>query len=112
MSEKKAGANAGAVVDDLRDDLTHTRKDLGDTMSTLSEKADVKERVADTTHQVGESVRRRPGSWAAAAAGVLAGAAAIATLRWRKARQAPKSRAERAWHGVTKRVRKAAARVR
>jgi len=126
MSGKKAGANAGAVVDELRDDITHTRAKLGDTMETLSDKTDVKGRVTDTTQQVGESVRRRPGTWAAAVAGLLAGTAAVAVVRWRKARQAPKSRAQRAWlqmkgqaqqlKGQTVKaagqVRKAAARVR
>lgn len=91
MIGKKAGADAGTVVDDLRDDIDDMTREVG-----------------DMTREVGKPMRRWPGSWAAAVAGVLAGTAAVATLRWRKARRTPKSRAERAWREVRNRVRKAA----
>jgi len=112
MTGKKTGADAGTVVDDLRNNAMRTREDLASTTAALAAKADVKERVADTTREVGKSMRRRPGSWAAAVAGILAGTAAVATLRWRKAHRTPKSRAERAWQEVRNRVRKAARAVR
>jgi hypothetical protein len=97
MGGKNSGVNA---VDDLRESTRHTREDLSDTMTALRDKADLR-----------TSTGRRAGGWAAAALGVLAGVAAILTMRWRKARKTPKSRAERAWREVKSRVRKTAARV-
>jgi hypothetical protein len=97
MSGKNSGVNA---VDDLRESTRNTREDLSDTMTALREKADL-----------GTSTARRAGGWTAAALGVLAGVAAIVTLRWRKQRKTPKSRAERAWRDVKSRVRKTAARM-
>src|SRR5690242_18749260 len=97
MSSKKSGVNA---VDDLRESTRNTREDLSDTVTALRDKAVLR------TYQA-----RRAGGWAAAALGVLAGVAAIATLRWRKQRNTPKSRAERAWRDVKSRVRKTAARM-
>jgi hypothetical protein len=88
-------------------------------MDALTDKTNVNTRVNDLTGQPDLEVRRRAGWWATALAGLLAGAAAIGALRWRKARQTPKSRAQRAWlgvqrqaHGVQRQVRKAAARMR
>jgi hypothetical protein len=93
MSGKKPG---GMSVDDVRDDIHNSRRDLSDTMAALSEKS---------------SGRARAG-WLAAAAGLLAGAAAVGTLRRRKARKTPKSRAQRAWRQMKTQVRKTADRVR
>jgi hypothetical protein len=96
MTGKKSGANA---VDDLRRATQDTREDLGDTVTTLRDRAETK-----------SSTARKAGGWAGAALGVLAGAAAFVVLRWRKARNTPKSRAERAWRDVKSRARKAKAR--
>jgi len=87
MSGKKSGANA---VDDLRQDIRNTRGDLGDTVRTLHEK----------TTSVTASTGRRAAGWGGAFLGVLAGAAAIGAMRWRKARKSPKGRAQRAWRGL------------
>jgi len=94
MSGKKSGVNA---VDELRESARDTREDLTDTVTQLRAKA--------------ATNGRRAGGWTAAALGVLAGVAAIVTLRWRKARNTPKSRTERAWREVKTRVRKTAARM-
>jgi hypothetical protein len=96
MSGKKSGVNA---VDDLRDSTRMGREDLADTAMALREKTELK-----------GSTARKAGGWAGAALGVLAGAAALVALRWRKTRNTPKSRAERAWREVKSRARKTAAR--
>ena len=94
---KKSGTNA---VDDLRQDIRSTRGDLGDTVTTLREKTGVS-----------ASTGRKAAGWGGAFLGVLAGAAAIGAMRWRKARKSPKSRAQRAWREVRSRARKTAARL-
>ena len=94
---KKSGTNA---VDDLRQDIRGTRGDLGDTVTTLREKTGVS-----------ASTGRKAAGWGGAFLGVLAGAAAIGAMRWRKARKSPKSRAQRAWREVRSRDRKTAARL-
>jgi hypothetical protein len=96
MSGKKSGVNA---VDDLRESARTGREDLGETAAALREKTELK-----------GSTARKAGGWAGALLGVLAGAAALFALRWRKARNTPKSRAERAWREVKSRARKTAAR--
>jgi hypothetical protein len=93
---KKSGANA---VDDLRRATYETREDLGDTVTSLRERAGMK-----------SSTARKAGGWAGAALGVLAGATALAVMRWRKARNTPKSRAQRAWRDAKSRVRKTTSR--
>ncbi len=107
MSAKRNGADSGAAVDELRDDIAQTRADLGGTVGALAEKTDVKkqarkakERAAD---QMGESARRHPVRWGGIVAGLLAAVAAIGALRWRQSRR-PKNRAERVWHDVKSRA--------
>ncbi len=94
---KKSGANA---VDDLRDSTRHTREDLGDTVTALRRKADLKMPKA-----------RKAGGWAGAVLGVVAGATALGVLRWRQNRNKPRNRAERMWRDMKGRVRKTAARL-
>src|SRR2546430_15372234 len=94
---KKSGTNA---VDDLRQDIRGTRGDLGDTVTTLREKTGVS-----------ASTGRKAAGWGGAFLGVLAGAAAIGAMRRRKARQAPKSRAQRGSRGGGRPARKTAARA-
>jgi hypothetical protein len=96
MSGKKSGANA---VDDLRRSTQDTRTDLGETVTALRDRAGMT-----------SSTVRRAGGWAGAGLGVLAGAVALVVLRWRKSRNTPKSRAQRAWRGMKSRVRKTTAR--
>ena len=76
-----------ATVDELRDDLTRTRSDLGGTVSELAERTDTTTR---------KSIRWGGGILA----GLVAAAAAIGTLRWRQSRNKPKNRAERVWRDV------------
>jgi len=118
MSDKKAGANASVAVDDLRDDIAATREELGQTAGALADKADVKAKARqvkargqEAAEQVGESARRHPMRWGTVVAGILAGIAAIGAMRWRKARQTPKSRAKRAWRDAKSRVREAKGRL-
>ena len=75
-----------ATVDELRDDLTRTRSDLGGTVSELAERTDTTTR---------KSIRWGGGILA----GLVAAAAAIGALRWRQSRK-PKNRAERVWRDV------------
>ena len=79
-----SGKNARVAVDDLRDDIATTRQGLGETAGALADKADGKSRAG----KVG---------FGTIVAGVVAAAAAIGALRWRKSRQTPKSRAKRMW---------------
>jgi hypothetical protein len=81
---------------DLKADAEHTREDLGGTVSTLADKVDVKARTGKAAH--------KPGVWATAAAAAVAAGAAVGAMKWRKARQTPKSRAKRAWKRVTDRL--------
>ncbi len=92
MGEKKAGVNAGDIAEDVR----HTRTDLGQTMDALAENSHTKRRAG----------------LAAAATGLLAGVAAVGAMRWHKARQKPRGRAERAWRGMKRQVRRTTARIR
>jgi hypothetical protein len=71
---------SGTAVDEGRHNLAETREEL----SGFAE----------------EHGHRRPIRWAGLAAAAVAAVAAIGTLRWRRSRQQPKSRMERAWHGV------------
>jgi len=76
MSSKKSG---GVAVDELRDDINKTRTDLGETTEALAGK----------TRSAGKV------SLGAIVAGIVAAAAAIGAMRWRKSRQTPKNRAKR-----------------
>jgi len=78
-------AEKNAAVDELRDDLTRTREDLGGTVGELAERTD--------------ATTRRAVRWGG---GIVAGlaAAAIGVLRWRQSRNKPKNRAERMWRDV------------
>lgn len=73
-----------ASIDEIQADIAKTRQELGETVSALADKADVKAqvqaKVADTkqiaverAHTVQETVRRNPGL----DAGVLLGLAAV-----------------------------------
>jgi ElaB/YqjD/DUF883 family membrane-anchored ribosome-binding protein len=116
----KNGTKIGTdnLVGDLGGDIAETREILGDQAEALAEKADVKTRTRDAVRaaavqtreggqqaveRVDGSVRRHPAWWASFGAGVVAAAAAAGALRWRQARRTPRSRAARAWHGVTDR---------
>jgi ElaB/YqjD/DUF883 family membrane-anchored ribosome-binding protein len=95
MTEYKT-VDGAPDVDALRDEIRHTRAELGETVQALAAKADVKARmkesaahtrervresaahraaqVRESLHEATESARRRPAPWlaaAAAAAGVL-----------------------------------------
>jgi hypothetical protein len=70
-------------VEALREEIRHTRADLGETVQALAAKADVKarmkesaahtkDRVRESLHEAVESVRRRPAPWLAAAAAAAA----------------------------------------
>jgi len=77
MSSKKSGV----AVDELRDDINKTRAELGDTTEALAGK----------TRSAGKM------SLGDIVAGIVAAAAAIGAMRWRKSRQTPKNRAKRMW---------------
>ena len=81
MSGKKAGADAGVAVDDLRGDIAATRHQLSETTGELADRTATKSKVG-----LGTIV-----------AGAIAAAAAFGALRWRKSRQQPKNRAKRMW---------------
>jgi Protein of unknown function (DUF3618) len=106
-SSKKNGVGSGVAVDDVRDDVARTRADLSGTVGALADKADVKTRAKNRAKEAaddfGDSARRHPVRWGGLVAGLVAAAAAIGALRWRRSRT-PKSRAERLWHGVTERT--------
>jgi Protein of unknown function (DUF3618) len=88
MSAKGAGSKAGAAMDDMRADIASTRTELGDTVDTLADKTRTK---------------ARPGLWATVGTGLVAAAAAVGVMRWRRQRRTPQSRAKRMWHKVTDR---------
>ena len=88
---------------DLRDDITQTRGDLGGTVGALADKADLKKRARkakqdaqDNVEQLTESAQRHPMRWGSLVAGVAAAIAAVGALQWRRSRR-PKNRAERMW---------------
>jgi Protein of unknown function (DUF3618) len=84
-------ADKNAAVDELRDDITRTREDLGGTVSELAERTD--------------TTTRRSLRWGGGiVAGLAAAAAAIGVLRWRQSRNKPKNRAERMWRDVKSRA--------
>jgi hypothetical protein len=94
MGSKKTG---GVAVDELRDDINRTRADLGDTTEALAGK----------TKSAGKTAGKM--SLGALMAGLVAAAATIGAMRWRKSRQTPKNRAKRMWKdakGKAKDVRK------
>jgi ElaB/YqjD/DUF883 family membrane-anchored ribosome-binding protein len=108
-------APASGDTDAIRTDIERTREDLGDTVSALADKADVKsrakgavadakDRVQETAHaateqaaakasEVTETVRRRPTPIAAAASGLLAAVGTVLFVRRRRA----KARARKHW---------------
>jgi hypothetical protein len=71
---------SGTAVDEGRHNLAET----GEELSGFSE----------------EHGHQHPVRWAGLAAAVAAAIAAIGALRWRRSRQQPKSRMERAWRDV------------
>jgi ElaB/YqjD/DUF883 family membrane-anchored ribosome-binding protein len=112
----KNGTKLGTdnLVGGLRDDVAETRDALGDTVTDLAQKADVKTRTRETvqdlaaqtregSEQAVESVRRHPARWASIGVGAVAAAAAVGALKWRQARRTPRGRVERAWRGLTDR---------
>jgi ElaB/YqjD/DUF883 family membrane-anchored ribosome-binding protein len=89
------GPDAG--INDIQDDIEHTRKELGDTVEALTAKLDVKERtkekVAETKDRIvhkADTLRHtatdNPKRTVPVAAGVLIGALAVAILVWRRRR--------------------------
>jgi ElaB/YqjD/DUF883 family membrane-anchored ribosome-binding protein len=131
MSSKQTTSSGDRSVDALRADITDTRTDLDGTVRALADKADVTGRakasaqqaattVRDTTRhaavqvrdtaedtvvKANESVRRQPTRWAAA--GVVAVAAVVGVLAWRRrTRPTPKTRAARAWRMARNKVRR------
>lgn len=56
---------------DLRPDIELTRVELGQTVSDLAAKADVKARASDAANRAAEPVRANPGTTAAVLAAVL-----------------------------------------
>jgi Protein of unknown function (DUF3618) len=94
---KNHRADEPARTEELRADIANTRDDLGETVQALAAKTDVKERVStrvrdevhrasDEVHRVSDEVRRRPGTWGAVLAGLVAAAAAIWMLSRRRGR--------------------------
>jgi ElaB/YqjD/DUF883 family membrane-anchored ribosome-binding protein len=89
------GPDAG--INDIQDDIEHTRKELGDTVEALTAKLDVKERtkekVAETKERVvhkADTLRHtatdNPKRTVPVAAVVLIGALAVGILVWRRRR--------------------------
>jgi hypothetical protein len=90
---QEPGPDAG--VQDIQADIERTRKELGDTVGALSEKLDVKqrakdkatetkERIVDTTHNVGR-MATQPKVGAPVIALVI-GAAIVGLVLWRRRR--------------------------
>lgn len=66
--------------------------------------ATLRDDAHQTIEQVGDSVRSRPGRWGTAGAGLLAAAAAVGVLVWRRRTpRTPREKAVRAWHDLTAR---------
>jgi ElaB/YqjD/DUF883 family membrane-anchored ribosome-binding protein len=89
------GPDAG--INDIQDDIEHTRKELGDTVEALTAKLDVKERtkekVAETKERVvdkADTLRHtatdNPKRTVPVAAVVLIGVLAVGILVWRRRR--------------------------
>lgn len=85
----------------LRADIETTRANLGDTVSALASKTDVRRRLGDAATagkaravQAGAAVRRNP---LPVAAGVVAGFGAVAAVFALRRRAAAKARARRRW---------------
>jgi ElaB/YqjD/DUF883 family membrane-anchored ribosome-binding protein len=68
-----------ADVEELRADIEQTREQLGETVSALTDKLDVKARVEQKAHDVGASARANP---AVPVGIVVAVAVAIGALVW------------------------------
>lgn len=85
-------ASGKGKIDALRTNAAEARAELGDTVGTLAEKAD--------------GAATRMGRWIGAGASVLAGtvAALAGGAAWRRRRNTPRRRAERAWRALTARL--------
>jgi hypothetical protein len=86
------GPDAG--IDELQADIDRTRRELGETVSALADKADVKARVHDKAvetreaavqkaHQVQETVKRNPAIDAGVLAAVAVGIGLVIWVRRR-----------------------------
>jgi len=84
-------------TEQLRADIADTREDLSQTVSALADKADVKARAAEGARQATaevqeraqeavESVRQRPGRWAAVGAAAVGIAVVTVLVRRRRSR--------------------------
>ncbi|CAM3634285.1 DUF3618 domain-containing protein [Mycobacterium frederiksbergense] len=68
----------GAGVDDITDDIEHTRQEVGETVAALTDKLDVKARVTD-------AVADKKGSLTAPVAAALAvGVVLLGVIVWRR----------------------------
>ncbi|MGC9665060.1 hypothetical protein ACNTMW_00705 [Planosporangium sp. 12N6] len=116
MSTKNgAKAKSEQLTGEPRDNAADTRETLDGTVTAIADKAGATTRTRDTVQhvsteaheggrQVGGTVRNHPARWASVGAGAVAATAAtVGALKWRQARRAPRSRAERIWRGMTKR---------
>ncbi|MFC4014515.1 DUF3618 domain-containing protein [Nonomuraea purpurea] len=81
-------AQERAREDDLRQEIRQTRRELGETVSALAEKADVKARAvhaAETAgHRVAETARKRPVLLLVLGAGAVLAFVALRQVRLRK----------------------------
>jgi hypothetical protein len=57
----------------------------------------------EAADQVTESARRHPVRWASVGTAMMAAAATVGVVRWRRNRRTPQGRAARAWRSLTKR---------
>ena len=91
-TNSEPGPDAG--IDELQADIDRTRQELGETVSALADKADVKAHVQDkvaetkqaavrTAHVAQETVKRNPGIDAAVLAAVVAAIGVVVWLRRR-----------------------------
>ena len=69
--------------EELRRDIERTRRELGDTVEQLSQKADVKAQVRAKRDEVEARARENPLPVGAAAAGLVAGLLALWVIRRR-----------------------------
>ncbi|HZN87959.1 MAG TPA: DUF3618 domain-containing protein [Thermoleophilaceae bacterium] len=83
MSE--AGMTDEQRQDELRREIEQTRRDLGETVEALSQKANVKEQVRQKAQDVQQQAREKPAGVGIAAGGIVAGLVALWLIRRRSA---------------------------
>ncbi|GAA1822990.1 hypothetical protein HC028_15480 [Planosporangium flavigriseum] len=72
---------------------------VGDLSTDVAETRDA---LADSPQLPG-AVRRHPAWWTSVGAGLVTAAVALGAVKWQQAHRTPKSRATRAWRGLTAR---------